>query len=208
MNVNNQEGFPHDNDCCRKQDNRSGQITTSQPCSSPARLWCDDIKKHPNRFFILWGGSYHSVRSSSDIRLSQGNITSNKNNNNKIERERETSLSFRYSEKYGIISCVMAVIKWMCWLFFLAVGSALYVDEPLLYDTFPPGFVWASATSAHQIEGAWNVDGNFVNAHLCPSSALELPAFLQIKRQESEHLGHLHFPAGYCSGRRDWADGM
>ena len=91
MNVNNQEGFPHDNDCCRKQDNRSGQITTSQPCSSPARLWCDDIKKHPNRFFILWGGSYHSVRSSSDIRLSQGNITSNKNNNNN-KRERPLSV--------------------------------------------------------------------------------------------------------------------
>lgn len=35
----------------------------------------------------------------------------------------------------------------------------IYVDEPLLYDTFPSGFVWASATSAHQIEGAWNVDG-------------------------------------------------
>ena len=28
---------------------------------------------------------------------------------------------------------------------------ALYVDEPLLYDTFPTGFIWAAATSAHQV---------------------------------------------------------
>lgn len=42
---------------------------------------------------------------------------------------------------------------------FGASTSALYVDEPLLYDTFPPGFIWAAATSAHQIEGAWDADG-------------------------------------------------
>lgn len=61
----------------------------------------------------------------------------------------------------------MANINWMGWLLMvLLVGndktvpvSCIYVDEPLLYDTFPPNFVWASATSAHQIEGAWNVDG-------------------------------------------------
>ncbi|XP_057373386.1 lactase/phlorizin hydrolase-like [Daphnia carinata] len=61
----------------------------------------------------------------------------------------------------------MANINWMCCLLMaLLVGnhhivpvSCIFVDEPLLYDTFPPSFVWASATSAHQIEGAWNVDG-------------------------------------------------
>lgn len=55
----------------------------------------------------------------------------------------------------------------MCWLLMaLLVGNgnilpvaSVYVDEPLLYDVFPPNFIWASATSAHQIEGAWNVDG-------------------------------------------------
>jgi Glycosyl hydrolase family 1 len=37
--------------------------------------------------------------------------------------------------------------------------DGLYTDEPLLYDTFPPNFMWAAATSAHQIEGGWDADG-------------------------------------------------
>nr|CAH0099623.1 unnamed protein product [Daphnia galeata] len=53
--------------------------------------------------------------------------------------------------------------KWISWLLMMSLSNrvtlGIYVDEPLLYDTFPPGFVWSSATSAHQIEGAWNVDG-------------------------------------------------
>ncbi|XP_046643168.1 lactase-phlorizin hydrolase-like [Daphnia pulicaria] len=54
--------------------------------------------------------------------------------------------------------------RWISWLILSLVVasdkvSAIFVDEPLLYDTFPPDFIWASATSAHQIEGAWNVDG-------------------------------------------------
>lgn len=38
--------------------------------------------------------------------------------------------------------------------------TAIYVDEPLLYDTFPTNFIWAAATSAHQVEGGWDADGN------------------------------------------------
>jgi len=32
-------------------------------------------------------------------------------------------------------------------------------DDPFLNDTFPAGFLWSTATSSYQVEGAWNVDG-------------------------------------------------
>lgn len=28
-----------------------------------------------------------------------------------------------------------------------------------LYDSFPDDFLWGAATSAHQVEGAWDEDG-------------------------------------------------
>ena len=32
-------------------------------------------------------------------------------------------------------------------------------DDDLHYDTFPDGFLWGTATSSYQIEGAWNISG-------------------------------------------------
>jgi len=32
-------------------------------------------------------------------------------------------------------------------------------NDPFLNDTFPEGFLWGTASSAYQIEGAWDVDG-------------------------------------------------
>jgi hypothetical protein len=52
-------------------------------------------------------------------------------------------------------------MKFAYWLLVIAGAAAgVYVDEPLLYDTFPPDFIWAAATSAHQIEGGWDADGS------------------------------------------------
>lgn len=54
-------------------------------------------------------------------------------------------------------------VKWLS-LLALFIGhranGSLYADEALLYDKFPDGFIWASATSAYQIEGAWDADGS------------------------------------------------
>jgi len=33
------------------------------------------------------------------------------------------------------------------------------VDGDFLYKQFPDDFLWGTATSAYQIEGAWNADG-------------------------------------------------
>jgi len=47
-------------------------------------------------------------------------------------------------------------------LFLLAlvqIATSYVYEEELLYDTFPEGFKWGSATAAYQIEGAWNEDG-------------------------------------------------
>ena len=41
-----------------------------------------------------------------------------------------------------------------------AMAEANYnLEEPLLYDTFPPDFLWGTATASYQIEGGWNADG-------------------------------------------------
>ena len=34
-------------------------------------------------------------------------------------------------------------------------------EEEFLWGQFPDGFVWAAATAAYQVEGAWNTDGEF-----------------------------------------------
>ena len=47
-------------------------------------------------------------------------------------------------------------------LFILCVAgtsSSYNAEEDLLYDHFPPDFIWGAATAAYQIEGGWNEDG-------------------------------------------------
>jgi Glycosyl hydrolase family 1 len=50
--------------------------------------------------------------------------------------------------------------RWKQILVLLAVAAfAGAQEDEFLYDTFPDGFVWGAATSAYQIEGAWNLNG-------------------------------------------------
>jgi len=60
-------------------------------------------------------------------------------------------------------------LKKMKLLFLLMLaGAALvraeFIEDTLLYDSFPDDFIWAAATSAYQIEGAWDVDGELMNS--------------------------------------------
>ena len=45
--------------------------------------------------------------------------------------------------------------------------SELEDDDDFLFATFPDSFIWGTATSAYQIEGAWDADGK--NKNILPA---------------------------------------
>lgn len=44
---------------------------------------------------------------------------------------------------------------------FLGIESQHTKDDPFLYGKFPDGFMWGTATASYQVEGAWNVSGEW-----------------------------------------------
>ena len=42
--------------------------------------------------------------------------------------------------------------------------SLTKVGDDFLRGTFPDDFTWGFATSAYQIEGAWNADGKYISS--------------------------------------------
>ena len=50
----------------------------------------------------------------------------------------------------------------------IAASQSEFIADSLIYGQFPDKFIWAVATAAYQVEGAWNVSGkcspvNFLN---------------------------------------------
>ena len=73
-----------------------------------------------------------------------------------------------YSAKMGFWWKKHCAVLFKVSLFYtlLLSANAIYEDEPMVYGRFPPNFIWASATSAYQIEGGWDADGNFFTVQL------------------------------------------
>ncbi|KAF4514055.1 UNVERIFIED_CONTAM: hypothetical protein B566_EDAN018823, partial [Ephemera danica] len=61
-------------------------------------------------------------------------------------------------------------------LFLLGFVTLSFAQDDFLYGTFPPGFLWGVATSAYQIEGAWNESGENIwdrMIHTDPTSIID-----------------------------------
>ena len=54
------------------------------------------------------------------------------------------------------MSCICSFI-WL--LYFAFAGSLATTYDDFKYGKFPDDFIWGAATSAYQVEGAWNEDG-------------------------------------------------
>lgn len=60
--------------------------------------------------------------------------------------------------KYSVSFPAMAHFILFAFTYLFSRGSQAAEDE-LKYGKFPDGFLWGAATSAYQVEGAWNEDG-------------------------------------------------
>ena len=71
-----------------------------------------------------------------------------------------------------------------------ALVRAEFIEDTLLYDSFPDDFIWAAATSAYQIEGAWDVDGEWMNNIETMLFFFNLTNWNRNFRAASQYLGH------------------
>ena len=65
-----------------------------------------------------------------------------------------TKQSFKFKMKIIVLTIALAV----------SLSQSALVDETLLYDEFPPNFIWAAATASYQVEGGWNAGGQLFSA--------------------------------------------
>ena len=67
---------------------------------------------------------------------------------------------------FATLTKVMFTLHYLLLLFAsncVLEGHGYISEEDLLYDHFPPDFLWGAATAAYQVEGGWDEDGKGVN---------------------------------------------
>lgn len=59
----------------------------------------------------------------------------------------------------------------------LGVYRELPYEDQFYYGKFPNGFLWGASTSAYQVEGAWNKDGENISEYIsrCIGIVLSVP---------------------------------
>ena len=75
---------------------------------------------------------------------------------------------------YIFVRTIIGIMRWVFsnWLlsFLFSLVTISTVRSQFLNESFPEGFKWGVATSAYQIEGAWQSDGMPLSMNVCNNS--------------------------------------